>query len=92
VFPEAFLALLGLVIGLVAPILLPEVVPFIEDPVVVPLIPPAVDPLPESPLCASANVLVRANAVASTIVVSFMVLSFSSFREATTAPSVLSFH
>jgi hypothetical protein len=34
------------------------------------------EPLPESPLCASANVLVRANAVASMIVLSFMVGSF----------------
>jgi hypothetical protein len=46
------------------------------------------DPLPESPACASANVLERAKAVASTIVLSFMLLSFLSFRQATTAPSV----
>ena len=46
------------------------------------------DPLPESPACASANVLERAKAVASTIVLSFMRLSFLSFRQATTAPSV----
>ena len=47
-----------------------------------------VDPYPEGPACASANVLGRAKTVASTIVLSFMPLSFLSFRQATTAPSV----
>ena len=36
------------------------------------------DPYPESPgACASANVLVRVKAVASAIVVSFMIVSFT---------------
>jgi hypothetical protein len=38
------------------------------------------DPNPDVPACASAAVPERANAVASTIVVSFMVVSFLSFR------------
>jgi hypothetical protein len=51
-----------------------------------------VDPYPESPSCASAKVLGRAKTVASTIVLSFMVVSFSLSRQATTAPSLRSFH
>jgi hypothetical protein len=38
------------------------------------------DPYPEVPACASAAVPERANVVASTIVVSFMVCPFLSFR------------
>jgi hypothetical protein len=66
VFPEAFLALLGLVEP-VEPDMLPVV--FIDEPVVVPLIPVVAPP---AVLCASANVLESAKAVASAIVVSFM--------------------
>jgi prepilin-type processing-associated H-X9-DG protein len=47
------------------------------------------DPPPK--VCASASVLVRANAVASAIVVSFMVVSFL-FRQGTIRASVRSFH
>jgi hypothetical protein len=74
VFPEAFLALLGLVEP-VEPDMLPVVfidelpVVFIDEPVVVPLIPVVAPP---ALLCASANVLESAKAVASAIVVSFM--------------------
>jgi len=64
---------------------LPVVVPFIEDPVVVPLPadPPAVElppaaPPEDPPLCASANVLESAKAVANAIVVSFIVVSLFS--------------
>jgi hypothetical protein len=46
------------------------------------------DPPPK--VCASANVLVRANAVASAIVVSFMAVSFL-FRRRTTPSFILSF-
>ena len=48
---------------------------------------PTDDPLPESPACASANVLERAKAVASTIVLSFIVLAVVAFRQAACAPS-----
>jgi hypothetical protein len=66
VFPDAFLALLGAVEPVV-----PDMPPvmFIDEPVVVPLIPVVELPLV---VCASANVLVSANAVASAIVVNFM--------------------
>jgi hypothetical protein len=51
----------------------PVVVPFMEPPVVVPLAAgPPEEELPPAEFCASANVLDRANAVASTIVVSLM--------------------
>jgi hypothetical protein len=68
VFPDGFLALLGVVV--VEPVVpdMPPVV-FIDEPVVVPLIPVVELPLV---VCASANVLVSANAVASAIVVNFM--------------------
>jgi hypothetical protein len=66
VFPDAFLALLGAVEPVVPD--MPPVV-FIDEPVVVPLIPVVELPLV---VCASANVLVSANAVASAIVVNFM--------------------
>jgi hypothetical protein len=66
VFPEAFLALLGAV-DPVVPDTLPMV--FIDEPLV-PLI-PVVEP-PPLLVCASANVLESAKAVASAIVVSFM--------------------
>ena len=65
-FPEAFLALLQAV-DPVVPDTLPLV--FIDEPVVVPLIPVVAPP---ALLCASANVLESAKAVASAIVVSFM--------------------
>ena len=67
-FPEAFLALLGAV-DPVVPDALPVV--FIDESVVVPRIPVVEPPLV---VCASANVLESAKAVASAIVVSFMVV------------------
>lgn len=58
---------------------LPVVLPFVEEPVVVPLAaePPAAEPPPaeppeDPPLCASANVLESAKAVASAIVRNFI--------------------
>jgi hypothetical protein len=78
VLPEGLAVLFGLLMVPPAPEL-PVVVPFIEEPVVVPLAaePPAVElPPAEPPLCASANVLESAKAVASAIVVSFIVVSF----------------
>jgi hypothetical protein len=69
VFPEVFLALFGAVEPLVVPDTLPVV--FIDEPVV-PLI-PAVEPTPFV-VCASANVLESAKAVAAAIAVSFMVV------------------
>jgi len=66
VFPDGFLALLGAVEPVVPD--MPPVV-FIDEPVVVPLIPVVELPLV---VCASANVLVSANAVASASVVNFM--------------------
>jgi hypothetical protein len=84
VLPEGLAVLLGFVTAPPAPEL-PVVVPFVDEPVVVPLAaePPAVElppaePLEEPPLCASANVLESAKAVASAIVVSFIVVSLSS--------------
>jgi hypothetical protein len=80
VLPDGLAVLFGLVTAPLAPEL-PVVVPLIEEPVVVPLAaePPAVElppaePPEEPPLCASANVLESAKAVASAIVVSFIVV------------------
>jgi hypothetical protein len=81
VLPEGLAVLFGLLMVPPAPEL-PVVVPFIEEPVVVPLaaglpaveLPPA-EPPEEPPLCASANVPESAKAVASAIVVSFIVVS-----------------
>jgi hypothetical protein len=84
VLPDGLAVLFGLVTAPLAPEL-PVVVPLIEEPVVVPLAaePPAVElppaePPEEPPLCASANVLESAKAVASAIVVSFIVVSLIS--------------
>jgi hypothetical protein len=81
VLPEGLAVLFGLWIAPPAPGL-PVVVPLIEEPVVVPLPaePPAVElpPAEPPPLCASANVPESAKAVASAIVVSFIVVSFFS--------------
>ena len=84
VFPEGLAVLFGFVTAPPVPEL-PVVVPFIEDPVVVPLPadPPAVElppaaPPEDPPLCASANVLESAKAVANAIVVSFIVVSLFS--------------
>jgi hypothetical protein len=80
VLPEGLAVLFGLLMVPPAPEL-PVVIPFIEEPVVVPLAAglPAVElPPVEPPLCASANVLVSAKAVASAIVVSFIVVSLFS--------------
>jgi hypothetical protein len=65
VFPEAFLALVGAVEPVVPD--MPPVV-FTDEPVVLPLISGMGVPV----VCASANVLESAKAVASAIVVSFM--------------------
>jgi hypothetical protein len=61
----------------VPPVVLPPIVlPPTDEPLLVPLaaVPPAAEPPPVEPplLCASANVLDSANAVAKAIVVSFM--------------------
>jgi hypothetical protein len=78
VLPEGLAVLFGALMAPPAPEL-PVVVPFVEEPVVVPLAPPAVElPPAEPPLCASAKVLESAKAVASAIVVSFIVVSFFS--------------
>jgi hypothetical protein len=86
VLPDGLWVLFGFMMAgplVVEPAVLPVVVPFIDDPVLVPLaaglpaveLPPA-EPVPAEPLlCASANVLERANAVASAIVVSLMITS-----------------
>jgi hypothetical protein len=82
VLPEGLAVSLGLVTAPPAPEL-PVVRP-IDEPVVVPPVaePPAVElpptePPPEDPVCANANVLESAKAVASAIVVSFIVVSLS---------------
>jgi len=77
VFPEGLWVLFGLA-GPVAvePAVLPVVVPMLDDPAVpVPVteLPPA-EPVP---LCANANVLESANAAASAIVASFMIISLA---------------
>jgi hypothetical protein len=80
VLPEGLAVLFGFVTAPPVPEL-PVVVRFIEEPLVVPLAvePPAVElppaEPPEDPLCANANVLESAKAVASAIVVSFIVVS-----------------
>jgi hypothetical protein len=83
VLPEAFRIIFGLVIGAidaVGPVLLHVGTTFDEPTdgaTYEPTDGATVDPYPESPgACASANVLVRVKAVASAIVVSFMLLSF----------------
>jgi hypothetical protein len=84
VLPDGFMVLLGPVTGdverLPVPAVLPVVLPFIDEPVVVPLAagPPAAEPPPAepAPVCASANVLDSARAVASAIVETFMTVSF----------------
>ena len=75
--PQQLPALLDMpVLGFV-PIALPDVVPVAGDPVVVPLVaaPPVAElPLAAPPLdCASAKLLVKASAVASPNVASFMI-------------------
>jgi hypothetical protein len=81
VLPEGLIVSFGL---LTAPPIpeLPVVIPLIEEPVVVPVAadPPAVELPPAEPpedplLCASANVLESAKAVANASVVSFIVVS-----------------
>jgi hypothetical protein len=91
VLPEGLAVLFGYVTAPPVPEL-PVVVPFIEEPVVVPLAaePPAVElppaePPEDPPLCASANVLESAKAVASAIVLSFIVVSLCSGAQITAA-------
>jgi hypothetical protein len=90
VFPDGFTvllrpaaalpALLGTPVLEVLPAALPVVVPPVEEPAVAPLV--AAPPVPELPPdappldCASAKLLVTANAVASPSVVSFMIAPF----------------
>jgi prepilin-type processing-associated H-X9-DG protein len=92
VFPEAF-PTLGPVTAPVVPGVLHVGVLFTDEPTDGATDEPTdgatTDPPPK--VCASASVLVRANAVASAIVVSFMVVSFL-FRQGTIPASVLSFH
>jgi hypothetical protein len=90
VFPDGFTvllrpaaalpALLVMPVPEVLPAALPVVVPPVEDPAVAPLV--AAPPVPELPPdappldCASAKLLVNANAVASPRVASFMIAPF----------------
>ena len=80
VFPEAFPTILGLVIGATGKVVLHVGVLFTYEPTDGETYEPTDgatdDPYPEVPACASAAVPERANAVANTIVVSFMVVSF----------------
>jgi hypothetical protein len=85
VFPDGFIVVFGPVVAPVfpepavpvLPVGLPVVLPFIDEPVVVPLAaePPAAElpPAEPPPLCASANVLDSARAVAKAILVSLMI-------------------
>jgi hypothetical protein len=92
VLPDGLAVLLGPVTGPVVVELpaLPVVVPFLVEPVAVPLAgePPAAELPPADPLCASANVLDSAKAVANAIVVSFIVVSLVSWPRSI-APSVV---
>jgi hypothetical protein len=75
VFPEAFLGPLGAIEPVVPDRAIPDPVVFIDEPVVVPLVPIVGPPVPvvgTPVVCASANVLESAKAVASAIVVRFM--------------------
>jgi hypothetical protein len=80
VFPDGFIVLFGppadAPLAFPMPVVPPLVPPLIDEPPVVPLAaaPPAAEPPPAEPplLCASANVLDSANAVAKAMVVSFM--------------------
>jgi hypothetical protein len=92
VLPDGLWVLFGLVTGavVVEPAVLPVVVPLVDEPVMVPLAadPPAVElpPVEPLPLCASARLLERrllesANAAASTIVVSFIVVYMGLFSQ-----------
>jgi hypothetical protein len=96
VLGKALPAVIGLGIGAAGPVVLHVGVSFTEEPIEGATYEPTdgatVDPYPETPACASANVLGRAKTVASAIVVSFMRVSFSLSRQATTARSLLSFH
>ena len=82
-FPDGFLVLGGAVAEPVVllPVPIPVVDPPVDEPAVPPLMdePPVVEPAPAEPpappVCANANVLDSANAVARAIVVSFIVRS-----------------
>jgi hypothetical protein len=82
VFPDGFIVVFGPVVPpmfpeLDVPVFLPVALPFADEPVVVPLAaePPAAElpPAEPPPLCASANVLDSARAVAKAILVSLMI-------------------
>jgi hypothetical protein len=84
VLPDGFTVLFGPVVAPMfpEPVARPVALPLMDEPVVVPLAaePPAVELPPAEPLpllCASANVLDSAKAVARAMVVSFMVDSSS---------------
>ena len=76
VLPKALPAVIGAGIGAAGPVVLHVGVSFTEEPTVGATYEPTdgatVDPYPETPACASANVLGKAKTVASTIVLSFM--------------------
>jgi hypothetical protein len=89
VFPDGFIVVFGpvvapmlpeLAVPVFLPVVLPVALPFIDEPVAAPLAaePPAVElpPAEPPPLCASANVLDNARAVAKAILVSLMIDSF----------------
>jgi hypothetical protein len=86
VFPDGLIVVFGPVLPPVfpepavpvfLPVVLPVVLPFVDEPVAVPLAaePPAAElpPAEPPPLCASANVLDSARAVAKAIFVSLMI-------------------
>jgi hypothetical protein len=85
VLPDGLWVLFGLMTGAVVvdPAVLPVVVPLVDGPVMVPLAadPPAAElpPVEPLPLCASARLLESANAAASAIVVSFIVVSLGGY-------------
>jgi hypothetical protein len=86
VLPDGFMVLFGPVaVERVepVPVALPVVVPLVDGDVVVPLVaaPPEAEPAPAEPplLCASANVLDSASAVASAIVETFMAAFLSTY-------------
>jgi len=103
VLPEGFMVLFGPVAVEPAapvpmpvvpvPVALPGLVPLMDEPEVVPLVaaPPEAEPAPAEPplLCASANVLDSASAVASAIVETFMAASLSAMSLNKSRPGVM---
>jgi hypothetical protein len=95
VFPDGFVVL-GALLVVAEPVVLPAPMPVVP-PVVVPVAPPLMDAPPVAELapaellpllvCANANVLDSANAVARAIVVSFMVVSLCALFQAVQHPT-----